>query len=165
MLSDRHLHFLHEKIQDIRSALFYSLSNSVLKIPTSIVTALKVDEEGQVWFFVSRPRQQLTEFDRQFPARMEFYKKGKHSVVKINGRACIVNDANAVTGLVTLPDDIKEKALDQLLLIKVKIEKAEYFETSPDIKGNTIKQVASQFKKWLLGEPAGIRPYQFEPGY
>ena len=165
MLRDRHLHFLHDKIRDLRSALFYSLSNSVLKIPTSIVTALKVDDEGQVWFFVSRPKQQLTEFDRQFPARLEFYKKGKHAVVKINGRACIVNDAEQVTDLVSLPAEIKEKALDQLLLIKVKIEKAEYFETSPATNGTSLKKIASQLKRWLLGEPAGIRDYEFEPGY
>ena len=165
MLHDRHLHFLHDKIQDLRSALFYSLSNSVVKIPTSIVTALNVDDEGQVWFFVSRPKQQLTEFDRQFPARLEFYKKGKHSLVKINGRACIVNDAEKVTNLVSLPPEIKAKALDELLLVKVKIEKAEYFETSPADKGSSFKHIASQFKRLLLGEPAGVRPYQLEPGY
>ncbi len=165
MISDKHLHFLTEKIQELRSALFYSLSNSVLKIPTSIITALRVDEEGQVWFFVSRPKQQLTEFDRQFPARLEFYKKGKHSVIKINGRACIVNDAEKVKDLVNLADEIKEKALEQMLLMKVKIEKAEYFETSLAAKGNSLKYLASQIKRWLLGEPAGLRPYQLEPGY
>lgn len=165
MLSDKHLHFLQDRIQDLRSALFYSLSNSVLKIPTSIVTALQVDDEGYVWFFVSRPRQQLAEAERQFPARLEFYRKGKHSLVKINGRACVVTDAEKINNLVALSDEIRTKALDQLLLIKVKIEKAEYFETSPATKGNTLHQLATHLKRWLLGEPAGVRPYQLEPGY
>ena len=92
MLSDKNLHLLQGKIQELRSALFYSLSNSVLKLPTSIVTALKVDGEGQVWFFVSRPRQQFSPAEQQFPARLEFYKKGKHSLVKIIGRASIVDE-------------------------------------------------------------------------
>ena len=165
MLSDRHLHFLQEKIQEIRSALFYSLSNSVLKIPTSIVTALKVDDDGHIWFFVSRPKQQLAEAERQFPARLEFYKKGKHSIVKINGRACVVNEIEKITSLVTLPEEIQSKALDELLLIKVKIEKAEYFETSSSHEANPLKKFAGQLKRWLLGEPAGIRPYRLEPGY
>ena len=165
MLSDKNLRFLQEKIQDLRSALFYCLSNSVLRIPTSIVTALKVDSEGQVWFFVSRPRQQLSEAERQFPARLEFYKKGKHSLVKINGRACIVDEMEKVQHLAGLPDDLNSKALDQLLLIKVKIDKAEYYETTPPINRNSIKHLAGQIKRWLLGEPAGVRPYQLEPVY
>ena len=165
MLSDRHLHFLQEKIQDLRSALFYSLSNSVLKIPTSIITALKVDDDGFIWFFVTRPKQQLADSEGQFPARLEFYKKGKHSLVKVNGRACVVSEINKITNLVSLPPEVQSKALDQLLLIKVKIEKAEYFETSSPNDANPLKKLGGQLKKWLLGEPAGIRPYELEPGY
>ena len=163
MVSDRHLHFLQEKIQELRSALFYSLSNSVLRIPTSIVTALRVDESGQVWFFVSKPKHQLTEYDRQFPARLEFYKKGKGSLIKIVGRACIVNDTEEVKNLVTLPEELKEKAMDQLLLVKLKIDKAAYYETSTTVKGNGFTSALNQLKRWLLGEPAGHKSYEFEP--
>ncbi len=165
MLSDKNLHFLQGKIQDLRSALFYCLSNSVMRLPTSIVTALKVDDEGQVWFFVSRPRQQLSAAEQQFPARLEFYKKGKQSLIKINGRACIVDEVEKMSNLVGLPDEIQSKALDQLLLIKVKIEKAEYCETNPPANRNAFQLIAREIKRWLLGEPAGVRPYQLEPGY
>ena len=87
MLSDTHLPFLQEKISDLRSALFFSLTNSVLKIPTTIVTALRVDEVGQVWFFVNRPMQNIQEFDREFPARLEFFKKRKTILPEDHGKS------------------------------------------------------------------------------
>ena len=64
MLPDSSIQFLQDKIEDLRSALFFSLSNAVLKMPTTIVTTLKVDDAGQIWFFVNRPAQFLHEFDK-----------------------------------------------------------------------------------------------------
>ncbi|HUR11925.1 MAG TPA: pyridoxamine 5'-phosphate oxidase family protein [Flavitalea sp.] len=165
MLSDRHLHFLQDKIQELRSALFFSLSNSVLRMPTSIITALRVDDAGQIWFFMGKPLQQLTEFDKQFPARLEFYKKGKASFIKVSGRACIVNDPHQVSELVTLSNEVAEKAMDQLVLVKLKIDKAEYFENAPATNGNVFQSVYNQILRWLLGDQGHYRHELLEPVY
>src|SRR5262245_22734223 len=69
------LNFVRDKIRNIGSALFYSDQDSVLKFPTSIITALKVDEVGQVWFYMNRPSQYIHQFDTQFPARLDFFRK------------------------------------------------------------------------------------------
>ena len=71
------LPFIREKIQELRSALFFSQSSSLLRMTTTIISIVKVDEVGQIWFYVPRPRQALHEFDREFPARLEFFRKGK----------------------------------------------------------------------------------------
>ena len=63
MATNQQLNFLQEKIQEIGSAIFFNLSDSVLKLPTSIVTTLKVDDYGYVWFFIQKPRQSLKEFE------------------------------------------------------------------------------------------------------
>src|SRR5690606_41917161 len=89
MTTDNHLKFLQHKIMELRSALFFSMSDAVLKLPTTIITALKVDELGQVWFFVNKPTQNIQEFDREFPCRAEFFRKGIDGQVKISGRAKI----------------------------------------------------------------------------
>ena len=67
MQANQQLTFLQEKIREIGSAIFFNLSDSVLKLPTSIVNTLKVDEYGFVWFYIQKPKQDLREFDKEFP--------------------------------------------------------------------------------------------------
>jgi len=166
MLSQTHLPFLQEKISDLRSALFYSLTNAVLKMPTTIVTALKVDEVGQVWFFVNRPMQNIQEFDKEFPARLEFFRKGKSFYLKILGKACIVNDPEELNGLVNVSEDIKSKAMNQLVLVKIKIQSAEYVENPPAETNGWINAVRAQFNKWFgYQHQPGYRPYSLQPAH
>ncbi|HSB92052.1 MAG TPA: pyridoxamine 5'-phosphate oxidase family protein [Flavitalea sp.] len=163
MLPDSTIHFLQEKIEDLRSALFFSYSNAVLKMPTTIVTTLKVDDSGQIWFFISRPAQFLQEFDKEFPARLDFFKKGKSFYLKINGKARIVDDPEEVNSLVSLPDDIRTQAMYQMVLVKLKIQHAEYFEREASHNMNWIQAIRSNLKKWLFNVEPGYRPYNFNP--
>lgn len=164
MISETYLPFLQEKISDLRSALFFSLSNAVLRMPTTIVTALKVDEVGHVWFFVNRPMQNIQEFDKEFPARLEFFRKGKSFYLKIMGKACIVNDPEELNGLVNVSEEIKSKAMNQLVLVKVKIQSAEYVENQPAETNGWINAIRAQFNKWFGYQPA-YRPYSLQPAH
>jgi len=93
------LPFLREKIQELKNALFFSENNSVLRMPTTIVSILKVDELGQLWFFTPRPSQALHEFGREFPVRLEFFRKGKGFFLHVTGKAYIVDDPEEINGL------------------------------------------------------------------
>jgi general stress protein 26 len=163
MLPDSSIQFLQDKIEDLRSALFFSLSNAVLKMPTTIVTTLKVDDAGQIWFFVNRPAQFLHQFDKDFPARLDFFKKGKSFYLKINGKARIVDDPEEVNSLVSLPEDIRTQAMFQMVLVKLKIQHAEYFEKEPRQSMNWIQATRSYINKWLFNVEPGYRPYNFNP--
>jgi hypothetical protein len=57
--------FLHERIINL-GARFFNLSESVLRLPTSIVRIIHVDEYGYIWFFMQKPQQQLNEFEKSF---------------------------------------------------------------------------------------------------
>jgi hypothetical protein len=156
------LGFVRERIHDIGSALFFSQNNSVLKLPATVVTALEVDEVGQVWFFVNRPTQSLQEFDREFPARLDFYRKGKHYFLQVAGRASIVNDPeeiNQVEGL--LPEDIRRKAINQLVLVRLKILKADYFSSVSDKRSFWWQTVISKISHAFSQARPGYRPYYF----
>jgi general stress protein 26 len=162
MKTDNCLPFLQHKIQGIGSALFYSLSSSVLKFPTSIVTALKVDEAGNVWFFINKPGQQLQEFDWEFPARMQFYRKGKGYFLEVAGKACIVNDPEEVNGLVDMAEEIKRKACKELVLIKVKINQAQYYDYQGQAPKNTLKGWMTRLYSWLFA-PGGRPELSLQP--
>jgi len=144
--------------------LFYNLSGGVLKFPTTIVSILKVDELANIWFFLNRPEQQLNEFDRQFPAHMQFYRKGKGYYLQIIGRAYIINDPEELNSLIELSDEIKEKAFKEMVLVKVKIGSAKYYTFRPRFtyKHNLVG-LLNRFYNWFFKEPARQEPYVFQP--
>jgi hypothetical protein len=122
------LTFVREKIRNIGSALFYSDQDSVLKFPTSIITALKVDEVGQVWFYLNRPSQFIHQFDTQFPARLDFFRKGKNYFLSILGKAFIVTDPEEISLLLSLDTEMDKMAMEKMILLKLKIQRIGYFE-------------------------------------
>src|SRR5579872_6692679 len=126
--SSSNLPFLQKKIQELKNALFFSQNSSLLRMATTIVTILKVDELGQLWFFVPRPQQALHEFDREFPVKLEFFRKGTGYYLHITGKAYIVNDPEEVNSL--LFEDLKKQISGNMVLIKVKMGRADYFEST-----------------------------------
>ena len=155
------LPFIQEKIQELRSALFFSQTSSLLRMTTSIVSIVKVDELGQIWFYVPNPRQALHEFDREFPARLEFFRKGKGFFLHITGRAFIINDPEDLN---SIPDEeIRGQATGDRVLIKVKMGKADYFESAAAKKhAGWWRELRTQLHAWLFNTRPGYRPYQLE---
>lgn len=163
MLSTQQFTFLEEKISDLKTALFISQHNSVLKFPTSIVNALKVDEAGQVWFLMTRPAQYLQEFDKEFPVKLDFFRKGKDHFLKIAGKAFIVNDPEEINSLVSISDDVKRDAMRDYVLVKVRIMKAEYFETSRQPDGRNMLTFFHKIYSRIFSFRHANRPFAFQP--
>ena len=156
------LGFLKDKISALGSALFSSQTDAVLKLPTSIVSAFNVDEAGQVWFFINRPTQYLQEFDRAFPAQLDFFRKGVEHYVRITGKAYIINDPEEITTLMSVSDDIREKALDErYALVKVRIMKADYYETHNSSNVKVWSKVFNKIYSMLFDYKPSLKPYSF----
>ena len=165
MQTNQQLCFLKEKIQEIGSAIFFNLSNSILKLPTSIVETIRVDDFGFVWFYIQKPKQDLREFDKEFPVRMDFFKKGKSYFLQVEGKAWMINDPEEINTLDSLSEDEK-KGMEDMVLIKVKMLKAEYHET-----GNTARatnnswwqNAVSNVYTWFRSANGGYRQEIFHP--
>lgn len=155
--NSQQLSFLKEKIQEIGSAIFFNQSDSVLKIPTSIVSTLQVDDYGYVWFFVQKPKQTLQEFEMEFPARLDFFKKGAGAFLQVSGKGWVVTDPEEINSYVSLPEDLKTLANGQMLLVKVKIIKAEYYETRTAAKQSWWQNAVNSFTSMF-------RPGHYRPG-
>lgn len=128
MTSNQQLSFLQEKIREIGSAIFFNLSDSVLKLPTSIVSTLQVDDYGYVWFFIQKPRQDIKEFEMDFPTRLDFFKKGTNHFLQVMGKGWVVTDPEEMNTMEGLPEEARLMAMNEMVLVKVKILKADYFE-------------------------------------
>jgi hypothetical protein len=160
---NQQLLFLKEKIQDINSAIFFNLSDAVLKLPTSIITTLKVDEFGYVWFFVERPKQQLNEFEKEFPARMDYFRKGKDYSLQIMGKAWIVTDPEELAMAIDLSDEVKQKALSQMVLVKVKMMKADMFENITGLKTSWLRNALTTLQEWIFPNSGNYGPTTYYP--
>ncbi|HVS95293.1 MAG TPA: pyridoxamine 5'-phosphate oxidase family protein [Puia sp.] len=158
MLPQPNLLFLREKILDLKNAIFISQHSSLIKIATTIVSVEKMDDLGQLWFFVPKPQQALHEFDREFPVRLEFFRKGKEFFVHASGKAYIVTDPEEINGL--LDEEIRGKTDDRLVLIKVRMMKAEYFQSPlPHTHAGWWHELRNQLHVWLFNTRPGYKPY------
>ncbi len=159
------MQFLQEKISDIRSALFFSQNNDVIKMPTSIITVLRVDNDGQIWFFVKRPLQYLDAFEKEFPARLDFFKKGKNYFLQIMGKAFIIDEKDpAIDELAHVSIEVKDNAMHELVLMKVKITNAEYYDNSVRENKYWVNDITQKIQRWFFSAKLGYKPYDLKPG-
>src|SRR5258708_34086046 len=105
------LTFIEEKVMDLENALFFSLSDAVLKIPSCVVKVLQTDELGQLWFVIPRPSQLIHAFDKTFPVKLDFFRKGRDYYMKIFGKAFLFNDPEEINTVECLNETIKQQAL------------------------------------------------------
>jgi hypothetical protein len=147
--TNQQLNFLQDRIREIGSAIFFNQSDSVLKLPTSIVTTLKVDDYGYIWFFIQKPRQSLKEFETEFPARLDFFRKGMSYFLQVSGKGWVVTDPEEMNIFADLPDEVKQAAMNNMVLVKVKMMKAEYFETKTSKPASWWQNAKSTFTAWF----------------
>jgi general stress protein 26 len=145
MFNENNLSFIKERISEIRSALIYSMSNELIKIPTSIISILKIDDDGQLWFFIKRPSELLLDTEKNFPARLQFYRKGKPYYLNVNGCAGIDENTDLIN---QFTDDMEKEssstAMQNMMLVKLKITKVEYHEQKQSVPNRNILQIAIQ---------------------
>jgi general stress protein 26 len=146
------LTFIEEKIMDLENALFFSLSDAVLKIPSCVIKVLRADELGQIWFVIPKPSQLIHAFDKTFPVKLDFFRKGRDYYMKIFGKAFLVNDPEEINNADCLHESVKQQALyNETVLIKVQMSHAEYVETAHG-KGSTrtlLNQMKSKIYRWF----------------
>src|SRR5688572_5580924 len=149
MAPNQQLQFLQEKIKEIKTAILFNLSDSVLKFPTTIVSTVKTDDFGYVWFFVKKPKQDIREFETEFPVRLDYFKKGKECFLQIMGKAWVITDPEELTSFISLNDEMADEISDDMVLVKVKMMKADYQETNKASNSwwaNTIGYIFTWFR-------------------
>lgn len=131
--------FITDKIKQIKIGLFKSEINSELLLPNNVIQVLRVDDSGQLWFFTSCNGRQAANINKTFYAYLDFHKRGTDSRLLLNGTASIVDEEGEVNEL--LSESIYSKTLvPSLVLVRMKIMQAEYFEGHDSNKALTWKE-------------------------
>ena len=142
---------LKSKIMELQSALFFTESASILKLPTHVISDVEMDEEGQIWFVIPRPMQQIEAFEKEIPAKLDFFKKGKDFFVKITGTAFLIADSEEVKNNPALSAAMREKMSDEKVIgVKVMVQKTELIDNSPKPTQNWLQASRSQLSSWFF---------------
>lgn len=145
---DENLDFLKEKIKDIKIALFKSEINSELQLPNNIIQVLKIADNGTIWFFTSCIGKQAESIDRSFYAYLDFYKKGTDCRLQISGKAVITDDDEGLFDMSNYSKGISSS----IILVKMKIMQAEYFETRHTDNVKWTEKIRSAFNHLFLAD-------------
>lgn len=127
---DTNLLFLKEKIKEIKVALFKSEINSELQLPNNIIQILKIEDDGTIWFFTSCIRDQRENISKSFYAYLDFHKRGTDCRLQVSGKAIVQDDEDDLFSI----SNYSNGTAGKMLLIKMKIMQAEYFESKPSTK-------------------------------
>lgn len=141
MIIDNNRVFIENKLNEISSAVMYSQSNNIAKLPNDVVMFVKMDDCGQLWFRGHKPRNWVRTYEQNFPAKLFFYRKGIDFYMETTGIASIVS---------------KEEKADQQeirpnsLLYKMTPSYIEYIETGKRRSPSGLYRPTSQFYNWLM---------------
>lgn len=152
------LSFIQLKIANIGTALFYCGTNSRLPFSTYIITALKIDQEGYVWFFISRGMHEQPIDKRPFEAQLEFYRKGCPFFLKIDGEASIADTSEKMHDIMGKGISFPSETLAGIILVKVKIEKVIYKELKEPTPFRPLKSISGWLKHILHPAPVQWQP-------
>jgi general stress protein 26 len=145
------MNVLKSKIMELQSALFYTESHSPVKLPTHVISDVEVDTEGRIWFTVPRPAQHIDAFEKEMPAKLDFFRKGKDFFVKVRGVAILMADAKTINSYESLSDDMKKKMTDKGSIgIMVKIEHTDLVDNSPKSAQSWLQSSRSHLSSWFF---------------
>lgn len=152
-MQDENLFFIKEKIEEIKIALFKAEIDSILKLPNNIISTLKVDDEGSIWFYTSCNGLYAGEVDKEFFAYLEYHQKGRNTRLRISGKATVEssNDGAFTTA--------SNSNTNNLLLLKLKIMHAEYLESDYERHHGWVGRIKTTVSDFLSASHA--RKYDF----
>lgn len=148
MNTNNQIGFILKKIQFLQTAILHCHTNSVLKLPTSVVQTLYTDDVGCVWLSVGKPTQYIHEFDRSFNVQLNYYKKNSPFYLNTSGIARVVTDPEELN---LLPENLKAVYDAQKLLICVRITEANYFENQRNTEKNIYQKCRQTITSLFYG--------------
>jgi hypothetical protein len=144
MLTFTQLDFITHRINELERAVFHSYSKNVLNLNSAIIKTIKIDDNSYIWFLLDKPAQEITEFEKQFPVTLNYYKKEAPFYLNVFGMARIVIDPEELACAI-IDNELKNGALNNKILLSVKIINANYYEKEPAMN----KTWLAKFKKAL----------------
>jgi len=142
---------LKSKIMDLQSALFFTESVSIVKLPTHVISDVEVDEEGNIWFVIPKPTMHIEAFEKEIPAKLDFFKKGMDFFVKVRGVAILLTESDEIMSDPALSAEMRERMKDTTVIgVKVKVVDSDLVDNTPKVSQNWFQASRSQLSSWFF---------------
>ena len=143
---------LNDLIEEMEIAMLTTIDGGVLRSRPMQTQDFEFD--GSLWFFTSSNTHKAEELEKDNRVNVSYAAPGDNTYVSVSGTGAIVKDRAKIDEYWS---DIykawfpKGKDSPDLVLLKVAVEQAEYWDSS----SNTIVQVAGFLKALVTGERGG----------
>jgi hypothetical protein len=142
---------LKSKIMDLQSALFFTESVSIVKLPTHVISDVEVDEEGNIWFVIPKPTMHIEAFEKEIPAKLDFFKKGMDFFVKVRGVATLLTETDEIMSDPALSAEMRERMKDTNVIgVKVKVVDSDLVDNTPKPSQSWLQSSRSQLSSWFF---------------
>jgi hypothetical protein len=163
MHTDKNLQFIKTKILETQVALFHCQTESLLRIQNTVIQTHSVDDDGNIWFFIPRPQQLISQFEQEFYVGLKYFRKGSDYSINIDGKARMLIDPEELTWETELTQEEINMALTTQVLVRVKIQNVEFFEHAGSQKG-VLARAKSFFYSILDWAEPNAKRFEFGQG-
>ncbi len=142
---------LNDLIEDIQVAMLTTNDGDVLRSRPMQTQDFEFD--GSLWFFTSSDTHKADELEKDNRVNVSYAEPSDNTYVSISGTGTLIKDRAKIDEYwsdIYKPWFPKGKDSPDLVLLKVAVEQAEYWDSS----SNTIVQVAGFLKALATGESA-----------
>ena len=152
MNNDPNLKKLLDKIKDVKIAMMTTVDNDGALRSRPMKTQQQ-EADGNLWFFTGYESAKSHEIEHDAHVNLSYANPDDNLYVSVSGRAQLLRDQQKIDELWSsdmkawFPDGKEDKNIG---LIRVKIEKAEYWDTP----SNTMVTLFGMAKAAITGEPA-----------
>ena len=148
---EAHAEMIKNKIAELRSALFFSESASLIQLPTHVVSDTEIDEKGDIWFVIPKPVQHIDAFDKEIPAKLDFFKKGLSFFVKVTGTAFLITDQAEIENAAGLSAEMRERMKDvRSLAVRINVQDSDLIDNTPKPTKNWLHSTSMQLSSWFF---------------
>lgn len=146
---------LRELIKDIEIGMLTTVDDDGTLRSRPMSTNSEVELNGDLWFFTYASSHKVTEIEHQEQVNVSFSAPHKQTYVSVSGQAQLVRDRKKMEQLwkpqlkAWFPKELDEP---DIALLKVNVEKAEYWDAPSGFVANTI----GLLKAVTTGEKANV---------
>lgn len=151
---------LQRLMSSFNFGLFFNLSAGKSRLPNGIARLLDVDDTGHCWFLFPYPPEEAIEFEKEFPARIRLYEKGRDCYVEINGKAEHLTDAGEWTKCSKISYGMAKALRFHGLVLRLKFNQAIVYELSRNSRRNRVQKFLDGLDEWVTGKSINETVYQ-----
>ena len=142
---------LKRKLSELSSALFFAEGDSLFKLQNHLITDMIINNDGEIWFVIPKPAQEIEAFDKEFPVRLEFFKKGIPFRLKVQGKGSIIGDRAEMEQWSATSEPMLEKVQHEaVIIVKVAVQFVDYAGNMSTSISSRLKLAGMQISGWLF---------------